>query len=1289
MLQLLKTYQKRLVNLTSGNRSLLLLRPYKRQFFDLHQLDFALNKPSFDLIRNLLASQKSFPLSMNLDPRNGGTNELAKQLKLIKKTDQTLQEERGAEDLYVGYPIVHGKLTDGSLIRCPLTFTPVELFLENNQWQLKKRDGGIFLNRSFLLAYSHFNGIKLEEELLEANLEELGKSPREFLTNLYELLKQSSLEINFNSDLFDEKLCSYPTLSKPDFDTVANGEIKLLSQAVLGIYPQTGSYISADYNYLIESGLAETFDGPEDFLSRNASESVRIKEENLSLPLPVDASQEEAIRQIKSGKSLVIQGPPGTGKSQMICNLMADYAASGKKVLLVCQKRAAIDTVYNRLSEVGMQPFSALVHDFKADRKGLYQKISDQIDNILAYKHENQSLNTIFLEREFDSTCRKIDRLTEELQQFKNALFDDSVFGKPVKELYLMAGHQKEKEIDLSGQFPFFHFDKLDDFLKKLDTLEAYRDQLQNESSASVFWQKRLDFSAFGMGDLQQLKNTIDCISGLKKRLHDLGSGFSLEPLAEFELIAQTEDLIETEKDFAHFKQASADENLLSHLVRLKQNVQDFNINPLATLLQKPEDYLHMVDETNQKMQSFGSRLSWNLFGKTKKEIRQLTDQFGYKANKEGIASLSKDLQALIRFRAIAKEVGIAKTTPTKNEVIEVLEVQIKLAELWKNYEKTSPYAAQYLENQKSFIAFFNEWRAILNEIREQKALWIKLLQEEQIYEIKPENKSEILAFLEKEFENIQARDTLYQNLTAVEKSSFHLVAEKFEKDYARSFKTNLIIHFIEDLEKKNPILRNVSSMQMELWEKELQELILKKQKFSKDQLLVKLREHTYTNIEKNRLGNPTTYRELKHQSTKKRQIWPVRKLVEEFGHELFDLVPCWMASPETVSAVFPMSDKPFFDLVIFDEASQCFTENGLPAMLRGKQVVIAGDSKQLQPNDLYRVKFEDENEDDILTEIESLLELSAQFLPSTTLRGHYRSKSLDLIDFSNQAFYRNKLKLLPDFKELNEGEPAIDFIKTDGVWNNNQNMPEALKVLELVRLIRTAGSEKSIGVVTFNFQQAELIADTLAEYPKVQVKNIENIQGDEFDIVIFSVGYAPDEKGILKMNFGSLSQKGGENRLNVAITRAREKVFLVSSILPEDLRIENTSNDGPVLLKRYLQYAKDVSEKRFKPSLPPVQNNGWSLLLKKEIGSRFEKFTSELPFADLTEKDETRYQDLILTDDELFYSAESIKESYAYLPLTLKQKGWNYHRAWSRNWWQQFKLPSLLLEEKEEKEVY
>lgn len=534
-------------------------------------------------------------------------------------------------------------------------------------------------------------------------------------------------------------------------------------------------------------------------------------------------------------------------------------------------------------------------------------------------------------------------------------------------------------------------------------------------------------------------------------------------------------------------------------------------------------------------------------------------------------------------------------------------------------------------------------------------------------------------------FDDLQAYDSLYSELSDIEKSCFHLIKSKFEDCLSKHFESNLILHFIENLENKEPVLRSVSSLQLKLWEEELQDLVQKKQKFSQEILLLKLRENTYKNIEKNRLGNATTYRDLHHQTIKKRQLWPIRKLVSEFSGEIFDLVPCWMASPETVSAIFPILNENKFDLVIFDEASQCFAEKGFPAMLRGKQIVITGDSKQLQPNDLYRIKLDEPNNDESpLLEIESLLELGSNFLPETILRGHYRSKSLDLIDFSNKHFYNHKLKLLPDFKQLNERKPAIEFIKVNGIWDKNQNGLEAQKVLEL---IKNMDPSKSLGVVTFNAQQADLIQDLTQGFDNVRVKNIENIQGDEYDIVIFSLAYAPDIKGNIRMQFGSLNQKGGENRLNVAITRAREKVLIISSLLPEDLKVESSLNEGPRLLKAYLSYSQEVSKGNFQASFPVINEQNWAMLLKNEIVKSGNHFKTTLPFADLVRMENNRYQNLVLTDDQKFYSSESIKESFAYLPLMLKSKGWNYTKSWSRNWWMKPIAELSLLEEKLAKE--
>ncbi|MEJ2003696.1 MAG: DEAD/DEAH box helicase, partial [Cyclobacteriaceae bacterium] len=438
----------------------------------------------------------------------------------------------------------------------------------------------------------------------------------------------------------------------------------------------------------------------------------------------------------------------------------------------------------------------------------------------------------------------------------------------------------------------------------------------------------------------------------------------------------------------------------------------------------------------------------------------------------------------------------------------------------------------------------------------------------------------------------------------------------------------------------------------------------------SNDMLLLRARERMYEHVEYNRLNNRITYRDLYHQVTKKRRIWPLRRVISEFQDELFDLMPCWLASPESVSSLFPM--RPFFDLVIFDEASQCFVEKGIPAMYRGRQLVVAGDDKQLRPNDLYQVRFEGETNDIVELEIDSLLELASKHLMQVHLKGHYRSQSLDLIDFSNRYFYNGNLSLLPEFNVVNNGEPAIEYRKVDGTWSKNINEVEASEVTSiLIELIRS-GSEKEVGVVTFNATQREFIQDMVDDelmksgllWPDSWfIKNIENVQGDEKDLIIFSVGYAPGKGGRMSLKFGSLNVPNGENRLNVAVTRARERIILVSSILPQQLKTERTRNEGPKLLKKYLEYAWEVSQGNFEPYVKEQNAHHPEWYLKSHL-RKFGKeslddvrLTEELPFADLTARQGEKYVGLILTDDERYFQAESVKESHVYLPRILNEK--------------------------------
>jgi superfamily I DNA and/or RNA helicase len=394
-------------------------------------------------------------------------------------------------------------------------------------------------------------------------------------------------------------------------------------------------------------------------------------------------------------------------------------------------------------------------------------------------------------------------------------------------------------------------------------------------------------------------------------------------------------------------------------------------------------------------------------------------------------------------------------------------------------------------------------------------------------------------------------------------------------------------------------------------------------------------------------------------------------------------LIPCWLMTPDMVSAIMPL-ERAMFDLVIFDEASQCFSERGLPAIYRAKQLVIAGDDKQLQPFDLGRIRFvsdteEEEDTDEVVAlEARSLLELSRQFLSGDMLRTHYRSRSLDLISFSNVQFYEGKLQTIPHFHTIQEQVRGVQWIKVPGVLKDSTNHIEAEKAIQVVLDLVRAG-ETSLGIVSFNAAQQELITDLLrlrAQQEQITlpkglfVKNIENVQGDERDIIVLSITYAKDDKGVFRRHFGDLSLAGGENKLNVAVTRARKQIYVISSISGGDINSESLANQGPKLLEAYLRYAEQVSVGSFEEAAVKGNPQISAYKLSDKMAGKKESLRKNLSFADLVEYQGTTPASLILTDDDLYFQRSS-KEAHGYLPLILNQKGWQYRYYYSRGWYE------------------
>lgn len=1359
MTPILKSYFKRLTNLSSRNKSLLLLKDSLEQFIDLNQFDFVNGKKSYDIINQIVADKKSIYLIDEIDPRYEKVNELSKRLRRIARTEKFIEQERGSEDLYVGYPFVQGKLLEGTVVRCPLLFFPVTLKLEKQKWVIVKRENEpVSFNRSFLLAYSFFNNAKINDEFLEKTFEDFSKDSLEFRTQLYEFLKDSPLILNFNQELFTDSLQNFEKLLKSDLEqTEKNGELKLHQKAVLGIFPQAGSFLVPDYEFLIANSLNSEDLGDsknsEDFVdlenSRNSVDSIEysqstefpessellirakkstespestlikkkelaeifaskakiidleaVKEEKIMAPFAMDASQELAIRKINAGHSMVIQGPPGTGKSQLICNLIADFAAAGKKVLVVCQKRAALDVVHQRLSTIGFQHFAALIHDFKNDRKAVFNQIADQIGLVDEYKKKNLSLDALWLEQDFNQTSRQIDRLAKELDSFKTALFDTEECGISVKTLYL-SSNPNSSNIDLSTNYKLFNQKAKIEFASQLKVYSKYAEKM---AKLDDFWQNRVDFRQFQQQDLISAKKMMaEFPTEAEKLMNYFQENFHqklnwktiLQLKSEIDEIKSIENTLELDEIWqliVYLKLEKINKTTLNEIEQKELELYSiFTQEGIETLLDESEFEQHAkyVKEAHFSQQNFLASALYNLFSSEKTAVKSLLSKYNLAFSEAGIQTL---------YRKVANR---EKLVNYLNSNILLFENKEKISNLRKHdlaffqnhfsNLKKAKTAFEKLSNLKGidFNYLLNDdFATVKSKLKKSVNLLQNFLKNQTVYEkyLTPNQLNYLLENqgyadaaskdLDINFDIFYEADVLKANFSHTELAVIKLLLEKKVEDINTLFENSINLSWIAHIEEKYPILRSVSSLKMEQMEADLQEKILHKQSLSQQILLIKAREHTYNGLEYNRLRNLTTYRELLHQTTKKKKLWSIRQLFGSYSDEIFDLVPCWLASPETVSAVFPM--VPFFDLVIFDEASQCYAESGIPAIYRGKQAVITGDSKQLQPSDLYAVRFEDETDEQPELEVNSLLDLAIQYLPQTQLNGHYRSQSIDLIDFSNKHFYKNKLQILPHYEHINKPETNIKFIKVDGIFQENTNIAEANEIVALVKKLKNEQPEKSIGIVTFNYKQQNLIQDLLeleadileTNAENLFVKNIENVQGDERDIIIFSIGYGPDAKGKVRIQFGSLNQAGGENRLNVAITRARIQIYMVTSILPNQLHVEDTLNDGPKLLKKYMEYVQLVSESKFISQNAVNEETSYGKSLKFEMQKANSKLLNELPFSDLVEKNEDVFESLYLTDDNLFFQSLSSKEAHAYWPINFNKKAWKFQKFYSREFW-------------------
>lgn len=711
---------------------------------------------------------------------------------------------------------------------------------------------------------------------------------------------------------------------------------------------------------------------------------------------------------------------------------------------------------------------------------------------------------------------------------------------------------------------------------------------------------------------------------------------------------------------------------------------------PLVKLYQRSKNYNLNLPNDKQEYNSLSKTLaSYSFLGFTYQEVMKAYNKFldeqiyqklaCYKEYENTWLSKLKEGLSSIQVVDLREE---AKTLAKELENYENLGGFSKLGKKGKVKKACANFVAKYFSNNKR---------------EERKELFFSGLNPEDLYYY------DTFMTAKKIFASLNPKEDYY--LEALIK-----VVKNVEHDFVKANQKLLNFIFYKMItayeNEHSDVLADIRNYNEIL--NTLDTLFRNKKKNVKDLVETKL-----NNLVKKNIIDSENYEEINHNINSTKRKYNIKRFINKYYDELQEGVRIWLMTPEVVSELFSLYGSNF-DLVIFDEASQLYVEKSIPTIFRANKLVIAGDSKQLRPSSLGSGRLEydlDEYaEDNIALEEESLLDLARyKFLPPVVLNFHYRSKYEELIAFSNYAFYEENLYVAPNTIDLVK-RPIEVYKLDDGRWVGRSNEKEALKVVEILKdFFKNRQNNETIGIITFNSQQRDLVEDyidleaardndfaikvkeELARKENGQdiglfVKNIENVQGDERDVILFSVAYAKNENGKFIQNFGWLNQKGGENRLNVAITRARKKVIVVTSISPTDLKLDKNLNNGPKLLRKYLEYCFEVSNseiKNAKQTLYSLHEADFQTQRKtqeiiKEVYQEIRRrgFTALANVGigkysvDIAVKQDDKYILGIEFDTKLFEAGYRSRERDYFRQKYMESRGWNIYRVWSMNWW-------------------
>ncbi|WP_420554281.1 DUF3320 domain-containing protein [Neptuniibacter marinus] len=1034
-----------------------------------------------------------------------------------------------------------------------------------------------------------------------------------------------------------------------------------------------------------------------------------------------DSSQTEAVMAVKQGSNLVIQGPPGTGKSQTITNIISESLADGKRILFVAEKMAALDVVKRRLDECQLGDAVLELHSHKSNKKSVLEELKRTFE-LGAPAVEDRTPDK-----------RRHSRLQDQLDTYSNQV-NEPILNSSVSYIDALGHHLQLKkttddqalpELDFTGmrEWTRHDFDEACLLVKELvEHLETMGVPAEN-----AFADSRLeDFSPIEQNQIVNLlTDSLALVELCKKEASALAIDMELqEP--------------NTLDDIQALHRAATRAVAAPHLAGLSLTTDDWQQrrDQLRELISAGSEISQLKKKRENQLidQAWGAELL------TTRSVWATTGHSWWRFLSSEFRQAKRTLQGLLRSelpKAATDCVDLIDDILKFQTLNEVFSKHQLLGESlfgaqwqgessdWEVLAKLTEWVIELYDEvgkgdlPKGLLRFLEgvssveEWQPRLEQLASHSALLEKTVGEVMVRlstELPGQGNRSLqhvdLSNLIGALESWQQRiDDLYQmtrynrlrqsfkrsGLTEIGELSYEWALPA--KLLLTTMKMSWYSGLVAEAYKQREALRQFDRVSQENVIDEFKRLDKKLFNHAQEALMDKLHQQMPSSAGAGEMAV------VRREMNKKRRHLPIRKLISQAGRAIQQAKPVFMMSPMSV-ATYLEQGAVEFDLVVFDEASQIKVVDAFGPILRGHQVVVVGDTKQMPPTDFFgrALELDDDDADESQTaDIESILSMFlSQGAAEAMLRWHYRSRHDSLIAVSNQEFYDGKLMVFPS-PGVHPDATGLKFnYLPDTVYERGEsrtNPGEARAIAETVMLHAKTKPTLTLGVVAFSTAQRDCILLEVErlrrEDPSCEpffniqrddgetffVKNLENVQGDERDIILISIAYGRTAAGSIPKSFGPINREGGQRRLNVLITRARLGMEVFSNFCADDLKTDESTPFGVKSLKNFLKYAETGNLERLtetgKETDSPFEDEVISAI--RQLGYDVEPQVGSAGFfIDIAVRDPKkpgRYVLAVECDGATYHSSASARDRDRLRQDVLEGLGWRFHRIWSTDW--------------------